>query len=228
MHEELQQCKQWAADKGGSSSALERAYAAAVLAADGGGGSEVGVSVGELQAFRAGRQNHLEARKRWFLQQELQKSTAAAAAAAGAEPQWQQLSRSSSSGGGGAGSAAAVAAGMVDLSEQPVPFMVLRVAGVVPQGCGSSWGFGAASIRVWRACEAVQQLDEGAVVLATGLSAGSSGRHSSSSSRALELNSGKMTRWVQRGGVPGCGLRDGHRWLCCIPAQTCVSQLQWR
>jgi hypothetical protein len=201
MREELQQCKQWAADKGGrSSSALERVYAAAVLAADGGGSSEGGVSVGELQAFRAGRQNHLEARKQWFLQQELQKSTAAAGAGAGAEPKWQQLSRSSSSSGSGSAvSAAAVAAGMVDLSEQPVPLMVLRVAGVVPQGCGLAWGFGAASIRVWRPCEAVQQLDEGAVVLATGLSAGSSssssGRHSSSN-RALELNSGKMTRWV--------------------------------
>lgn len=87
-------------------------------------------------------------------------------------------------------------AGMVCLSDQPIPVMHLRVKGVVPQGCGPTWGFGEAVIKVWRPCEAVQQLEEGTVVLATGLSAGTDGRSSTVEGRGkmLELSTGKMTR----------------------------------
>jgi hypothetical protein len=198
MREELQQCKQWAADR--NIGLLERAYAAAVLGADGGcadtySSSSAGVNQLALQAFRTSRQNHLESRKQFHLQQELQKMTAAAGSARSNRGAAGQPASSSSS----CTSAAAAAAALVCLSEQPIPVLHLRVRGVVPQGCGASWGYGEAVVKVWRPCEAVQQLDEGAVVLATGLSAGTDGRSSTVEGRGkmLELSTGKMTRCVQ-------------------------------
>jgi hypothetical protein len=76
--------------------------------------------------------------------------------------------------------------------------MHLGVSGVVPQGCGASWGHGEAVVKVWRPCEAVQGIEEGCVMLATGLSAGRDGRSSTVEGRGkmLELSSGKKTRCV--------------------------------
>jgi hypothetical protein len=140
----------------------------------------------ELQAFRASRENHLESRKQYHMQQQLQKTAAAGGSSAAPCQQQQQEGIS----------AAVAAASMVSLSDNPVPVMHLRVFGVVPQGCGPSWGYGEAVLKVWRPCEAVQQLDEGVVVLATGLSAGTDGRSSTvdRKGKVLELSSGRMTR----------------------------------
>lgn len=189
MQEELQQCRQWSADK--AASPVERAYAAAVLQADGGCAGDAdescaggAVSSLQLQAFKTARQSHVDGRKQYHMQQELQRSeTAAATAAKGGLGQQPGVNAVSSS---------------VSLSEAPIPVMHLRVGGVVPQGSASSWGFGEAVVRVWRPCEAVQQLDEGAMVLATGLCAGTDGRSSTVEGRGkvLELSSGKMTRCV--------------------------------
>jgi hypothetical protein len=175
----------------------------------------------ELQAFRAARQNHMEASKQQFLQQELQKAAAPpgglgpnsrGAAAAGGQQQQQQVEFSSSS--SSSMSATAAAAAMVCLQEPPIPVMQLRVSGVLPLGVSdrpagadtsssgsSSWsplgvGQHVAVVKVWRPCEAVQGMDEGVVVLASGLSAGSEGRSSTvdGKGRLLELSTSKMTR----------------------------------
>lgn len=189
LREEMDQCRQWAGSR--AASTVQRAYAAAVLTAEDGAAGDVegsgAVSGLELQAFRAGRENHLEARKQHHMQQRLQKTAAAAVSSSNGAPGQQQPQEGVS--------AAVAAAAMVSLSDNPVPVMHLRVAGVVPQGCGASWGYGEAVLKVWRPCEAVQQLDEGVVVLATGLSAGTDGRSSTvdRKGKVLELSSGRMT-----------------------------------
>lgn len=196
MQEELQQCRQWSASR--LASPVERAYAAAVLQAEGGGcagdacgsssGGGGGVSSLEVQAFRVSRQNHLEARKQHYMQQEMQRAQAATATS------------------GGGGQRVTTASMVVSLSDPPTPVMYLRVVGAVPRGGGAPC-YGEALVKVWRPCEAVQQLDEGALVVATGLSAGTDGRSSTVEGRGrmLELCSGKMTRWV-RGRVQWRGM----------------------
>jgi hypothetical protein len=227
--EELAQCSLWSTSR--RASPLERAYAAAILSAEGGGGggcggdehgghSSGGVGMLELQAFRAARQNHMEASKQQFLQQELQKAAAPpgglgphtrGAAAAGGQQHQQQQQVGFSSGV----SAAAAAAAMVCLQEPPIPVMQLRVSGVLPLGVSDrppgadtttssssssrsllGVGHNVAVVKVWRPCQAVQGLDEGVVVLASGLSAGSEGRSSTvdGKGRLLELSTSKMTR----------------------------------
>jgi len=191
LKEELAQCRQWYSNR--SATPVQRAYAAAVLQSEGGacggdaegcGGAAGAVSGLELQAFRAARQNHMETRKQHHMQQELQRVEAAGAPG-----------HDASRAGGSSSSSS-----LISLSDPPVPVLHLRVSGVVPAGLGPSWGAGEALVKVWRPCEAVQQLDEGSVVLATGLCAGTDGRSSTVDGRGklLELSSGKKTRWAWR------------------------------
>lgn len=203
---ELQQCKAWAAASSGAST-VERAYAAAVLSGAGGCCDDDGGGAGscrrellwQLQEFRAAREAHLERQRTQQMQQLLQAQAA--------------------SGGGGAGGSSGATAGS-DCLEPPVPVLRMRVAGVGPPGSGPAGAGRQALLKVWRPCEAVQQLDEGSVLLATGLLAGSDGRSTTVDLGGLgcpmlELATTKHTRRVlgavtavaQGGGAAAVGRR---------------------
>lgn len=172
---EVYQCKIWAASK--TATAVEKAYAAAVL---GSGGDNVSyiVTPGQLQLLRSQRESDMEQQRQQHMQRLIAQGNSNSTAAAGS---------STSS----------------NWSPEPlIPVQRLRVSGVVPQGLGSAWGLSQAMVRVWRAGDVMQGLEEGSVVLATGLQAGVDGRSNlcdiewRGGHRMLELSSGKSTRSV--------------------------------
>lgn len=177
---ELEQCKLWASSR--TASSVEKAYAAAVLGSCDDGISNT-VTPGQLQLLRSQRESHMEQQRQQHTQRLLVQANSSNPSAA-----------------------AAAASSSADVSnwslEPPVPVQRFRVSGVVPKGVGPVWGCSQAMIRVWRASNVMQGMDEGSVVLATGLQAGSDGRSSfcdiewQGGGRMLELSSGKNTRWA--------------------------------
>jgi hypothetical protein len=186
MQEELQQCRTWASSS--TASAVQKAYAAAVLSADGGSDAGRGgdsVSLLELQALRASREAQLQERRQEPLQRQMQ--------LAGAQP---PSSNSDSTPGGAIAALAAALSGDAGGGSGAgfKPVLRLRVAGVLPKGFSSSCGgAGAAMVRVWQQCEAAQQLEEGSVVVVTGLTAGTDGRVSTDGRGGLELATTRST-----------------------------------
>lgn len=174
---EMQQCQQWLSSR--TATAVQKAYAAAVLGSSSDGHSDNSVKPGQLQLLRSQRENHMEQQRQQHMQQFMLQGNPTNPAA-GSNNDNSSSSRWS--------------------LEPPVPVQRFRVSGVVPKGFGPKWGFGQAVIRVWRAHDAMQGLDEGSVILATGLQAGTDGRSSycdiewQGSGRMLELASGKNTR----------------------------------
>jgi hypothetical protein len=105
--------------------------------------------------------------------------------------------------------------------------MRLRVSGVNPKGQGGAQAPAGALIRVWRPCEAVQQLQEGSLVIATGLCAGTDGRSSLADGRPglLELSTTKMTRCVAGAGACGGGVKRCRRPDGCVSVAPCTRVL---
>jgi hypothetical protein len=126
--------------------------------------------------------------------------------------------------------------------DPPIPVQRFRVTGVLPRfssndsssgltnsSSSSSIGqlqqqqHGQATVKAWRAAEVVQQLEEGLVVLAVALAAGSEGRSSTVDLGGMgrpmvELNTSNMTRYGTLVGlllllplvlVPACCTRGG-------------------
>jgi hypothetical protein len=207
---EVEQCKEWAA-AGSYASAVERAYAAAVLgnSEEGSGFGSGGKSVtpGQLQLFGSDRERIMDRYRQQRMQQLVTEAEAAAAAAHG---------HCASTGSG----ASAAVSGLSLSVDPPIPVQRFRVTGVLPQFSSSSndtsngltnssssssigqlqqQQHGQAIVKAWRAAEVVQQLEEGLVVLAVALAAGNEGRSSTVDLGGMgrpmvELNTSNMTR----------------------------------